>query len=154
MTSPFEDEALAALADPSISLQAYAKIIDQKTGNENAYDPFAITERLQETVVSYYSDPPKTDLDQTKWLTLLGYRQGGKSLTAELCGYVKAAYTPGHDHVCIADNRDRAEYLHRRIHLTHSKWPEPVRAKTVPNLLTLFMGRSCRTGGMLVINFQ
>ncbi|QDP63033.1 MAG: putative terminase large subunit [Prokaryotic dsDNA virus sp.] len=133
MSLPLEDEALEALRDPAISLRAYAKIIDQKTGQEHAYDPFAITKRLQETVVSYYSNPPQTDLGQTKWLTLLGYRQGGKSLTSELCGYVRSAYTPGHDHVCIADNRDRAEYLHRRIHLTHSKWPEPVRAKTVPN---------------------
>ena len=133
MTLPFEDEALEALRDPSISLRAYAQIIDQKTGKENLFDPFAITGRLQETVVSYYSEPPITSLNQVKWLTLLGYRQAGKSLTAELCGYVRAAYTPGHDHVCIADNRDRAEYLHRRIHLTHSRWPEPVRAKTVPN---------------------
>ena len=128
-----EEEALAALGDPAISLRAYAKIIDQQTGNEHLFDPFAITKRLQETVVSYYSNPPLTDLGQVKWLTLLGYRQGGKSLTSELCGYVKSAYTPGHDHVCIADNKDRAEYLHRRIHLTHSRWPEPVRARTVPN---------------------
>ena len=107
---PLEDEALAALCDPSISLRAYAKIIDQQTGNELNFDPFAITNRLQETVVAYYSEPPKTQFGQTKWLTVLGYRQGGKSLTAELCGYVRSAYTPGHDHVCIADNRDRAEY--------------------------------------------
>ena len=37
-----EDEALAALCDPSISLRAYAKIIDQKTGNENLFNPFAL----------------------------------------------------------------------------------------------------------------
>ena len=126
-------EALDALCDPSISLPAYARVIDQKTGKEVKYDPFAITERLQATVVSYYSDPPLTDLGQTKWLTLLGYRQGGKSLTAEACGYVKSAYIPGHDHVCIADNKERAEYLHRRIHLIHNNWPKVVRAKTVPN---------------------
>ena len=133
MSTSLDEEALAALGDPAISLRAYASIIDQKTGQEHTYDPFAITKRLQETVVSYYSEPPETPFGQTKWLTVLGYRQGGKSLTAELCGYVRSAYTPGHDHVCIADNRDRAEYLHRRIHLTHSRWPEPVRAPTVPN---------------------
>ena len=126
-------EALDALSDPAISLPAYARIIDQKTGREILFDPYSITKRLQATVVSYYSNPPQTDAHQAKWLTLLGYRLGGKSLTAELCGYVKSAYTPGHDHVCIADNKDRAEYLHRRIHLTHSNWPQPVRARTVPN---------------------
>ena len=133
MSLPDESEALAALGDPSISLRAYAKIIDQQTGQEHTFDPFAITEKLQATILSYYSNPPTTDMGQAKWLCLLGYRQGGKSLTSELCGYVKAAYTPGHDHVCIADNKDRAEYLHRRVHLTHSRWPEMVRAATVPN---------------------
>ena len=133
MSLPDEKEALAALRDPAVSLRAYAQIIDQKTGREQTFNPFAITEKLQATILSYYSDPPKTEMGQAKWLTLLGYRQGGKSLTSELCGYVKAAYTPGYDHVCIADNKDRAEYLHRRVHLTHNRWPEMVRAATVPN---------------------
>jgi len=126
-------EALDALRDPAISLAAYGRIIDQKTGQEIKYDPFAITDKLQATVVSYYADPPRTDAGQAKWLNLLGYRQGGKSLTGELCGYVKAAYTPGYDHVCIADNKDRAEYLHRRVHMVHQNWPGVVRAPTVPN---------------------
>lgn len=126
-------EALEALRDPTISLPAYAKIIDQKTGREIRYDPYAITDKLQATVVGYYSNPPITDMGQVKWLNLLGYRQGGKSLTAEACGYVKAAYTPGCDHVCIADTKDRAEYLHRRVHLIHQNWPDVVRAPTVPN---------------------
>ena len=126
-------EALEALRDPAISLPAYAKIIDQKTGQEIKYDPYAITEKLQATVISYYAKAPQTEGGQVKWLTLLGYRQGGKSLTAEACGYVKTAYTPGYDHVCIADNKERAEYLHRRIHLIHQNWPKVVRSPTVPN---------------------
>ena len=126
-------EALDALLDPSVSLPAYAKVIDQKTGREVRYDPFAITEKLQATVVGYYANPPVTDMGQVKWLNLLGYRQGGKSLTAEACGYVKTAYTPGYDHVCIADTKPRAEYLHRRVHLIHQNWPRPVRSPTVPN---------------------
>jgi len=127
-----DEEALEALRDPSISLQAYGTIINQKTGAESTYDPFAITDRLQETILSYYANPPIKN-GQTQWANILGYRQGGKSLTPELCSYVKTAYTPGFDHVCIADNRDRAEYLHRRVHLTHSRWPLAVRAATVPN---------------------
>ena len=54
-------EALDALRDPAISLAAYGRIIDQKTGQEIKYDPFAITDKLQATVVSYYADPPRTD---------------------------------------------------------------------------------------------
>jgi len=126
-------DALAALADPALSLRAYGKVHDQSTGREIPYDPFKITEKLQATVVSYFSNPPKTKFGQTKWLTLLGYRQAGKSLVAELCAYAKTAYTPGWDHVCIADNKQRAEYLHSRVHFCHARWPDALRSPTVPN---------------------
>jgi len=94
------------------------------------YDPYRITKNLQSTILSYYGRPPLTEHGQTKWLVLLGYRQGGKSLTSELVAYAKTAYTPGMDHVCIADTRERAEYLHKRVHYTHSRWPEALRTKT------------------------
>jgi len=126
-------EALEALADPSLSLRAYGKVHDQSTGAEVTFDPFKITHNLQSTILSYFSDAPKTEHGQTKWLTLLGYRQGGKSLVAELCAYAKTAYTPGWDHVCIADNKKRAEYLHSRVHFCHARWPDSLRSPTVPN---------------------
>ena len=62
-------EALEALRDPTISLPAYAKIIDQKTGREIRYDPYAITDKLQATVVGYYSNPPVTDMGQSSGST-------------------------------------------------------------------------------------
>ena len=111
-------------------LRAYGQIQDQSTGAAIQFDPHKITNRLQSTILSYYSNPPKTADGQTKWLVLLGYRQAGKSLTAELAAYAKTAYTPGMDHVCIADTRERAEYLHRRVHFTHARWPEQLRTPT------------------------
>ena len=72
MNSDGAADALAALADPALSLRAYGKVHDQSTGREIPYDPFKITEKLQATVVSYFSNPPKTEFGQTKWLTLLG----------------------------------------------------------------------------------
>jgi len=111
-------------------LRAYGQIQDQSTGAAIPFDPYKITNKLQSTLLSYYSDPPKTADGQTKWLVLLGYRQAGKSLTAELAAYAKTAYTPGMDHVCIADTRERAEYLHRRVHFTHARWPEQLRTPT------------------------
>jgi hypothetical protein len=115
---------------PSQLLRAYGQIQDQSTGAAIQFDPHKITNKLQSTILSYYSDPPKTADGQTKWLVLLGYRQAGKSLTAELAAYAKTAYTPGMDHVCIADTRERAEYLHRRVHFTHARWPEQLRTQT------------------------
>ena len=53
MSLPDEKEALAALGDPAISLRAYAQIIDQKTGQEQLFDPFSITHKLQATLLSY-----------------------------------------------------------------------------------------------------
>jgi hypothetical protein len=126
-------DALDALADPSLSLRAYGKVHDQSTGCEVPFDPFKITKTLQSTILSYFSEPPLTEYGQTKWLTLLGYRQGGKSLVVELCAYAKTAYTPGWDHVCIADNKKRAEYLHSRVHFCHARWPDSLRSPTVPN---------------------
>jgi len=111
-------------------LRAYGQIQDQSTGAAIQFDPHKITNKLQSTILSYYSNPPKTADGQTKWLVLLGYRQAGKSLTAELAAYAKTAYTPGMDHVCIADTRERAEYLHRRVHFTHARWPEQLRTPT------------------------
>jgi len=125
------EKARAALRDPSLMLRAYGEIQDQATGKALKYDPERITEQLQNTLLSYYATPPRTESGQTKWLILLGYRQGGKSLTAELCAYAKTAYTPGWDHVCIADTRDRAEYLHRRVHFTHARWPAALRSETM-----------------------
>ena len=124
-------EKLAELVgDPGLMLCAYGSIQDQATGMSVKFDPTKITDKLQSTILSYYSDPPKTGTGQTKWLVLLGYRQAGKSLVSELCAYAKTAYTPGWDHVCIADTRDRAEYLHRRVHYTHARWPDALRSPT------------------------
>jgi hypothetical protein len=124
-------QGIEALRDPAISLRAYGQLIDQASGDARLYDPHAITHKLQETIVGYVSEPPRTEFGQVKWLNLLGYRQGGKSLTAELCGYVKTAYSPGYDAVCIADNRERAEYLHQRVHYCHKRWPEIIRTGTI-----------------------
>jgi len=124
-------EALKALGNPAISLISYGSVKDQKTKDIIRFDPERITHKLQRTIVSYVSKPPRTIQGQTYWLTLLGYRQGGKSLTAELCGYPKAAYNVGWDHVCIADTKPRAEYLHRRVHICHSYWPKTLRSKTM-----------------------
>tara|TARA_R110002110_G_scaffold1039_1_gene4074 strand:+ start:4864 stop:6576 length:1713 start_codon:yes stop_codon:yes gene_type:complete len=148
MTDDAQD-ALAALADPALSLRAYGKVHDQASGREVSFDPFKLTNRLQETLLAYFSNPPRTEHGQTKWLTLLGYRQGGKSLTAELCAYTKTAYTPGWDHVCIADTKARAEYLHQRVHFCHARWPEAIRSPTVPNREVRQLTFSEITGGKM-----
>jgi len=70
-------------------------------------------------------------------------------LTAELCGYVKAAYTPGWDHVCIADNKKRAEYLHSRVHFCHELWPETIRSPTIPNREARQLTFNSKAGGKI-----
>ena len=83
------------LSNASISLLAYGHVQDQATGNAIRYNPTAITNKLQSTIVSYFSNPPLTPDGQVRWLVLLGYRQAGKSTAPELCAYAKTAYTPG-----------------------------------------------------------
>ena len=124
---------LATLQDPSRALPTFGQVHDQASGKFVKYDPSRITHTFQSAVLDYFSNPPRTPHGETKWLTLMTARQMGKSLTVEYAAYCKAAYTPGWDHVCIADTRERAEYLHKRIHHLHHRWPEQLRAKTVPN---------------------
>tara|TARA_Y100000593_G_scaffold19433_3_gene38819 strand:- start:6769 stop:8478 length:1710 start_codon:yes stop_codon:yes gene_type:complete len=124
-------QILSTLRSPSHALPAFGDVHDQKTGRFKKYDPTAITGKLQLEILGYMSNPPRLPSGETEFLTLLGYRQGGKSLTSEYAAYCKAAYIPGWDHVCIADNRDRADYLHKRVHHLHQRWPESLRSKTL-----------------------
>lgn len=128
-----ELEQLEWLRDPSKSLPTMGMVHDQKTGTFIPYDPDSLTKSLQQEILSYLSNPPRTKDGQTKWLTCLTARQMGKSLTSVYGCYPKVAYNPGWDHVTIADTGDRAEYLHKRVHYLHERWPQAVRAPTIPN---------------------
>ncbi len=124
-------QILSFLRAPAKSLPALGQVHDQKTGKFVQYDPTRITHTFQQTILDYMTNPPRTSDGQTKFLTVLTARQMGKSLAAEYACYPKAAYSPGWDHVCIADTSDRAEYLHKRVHHLHGKWPEKYRSRTI-----------------------
>ena len=116
---------------------------------EIAYDPATLTEKLQQTVLAYMADPPMTSDGYMSWLTILGPRQSGKSTCAELAAYPLAAYNPGWEHVCLADQQRRAEYLHSRIQYTHKRWPEGVRSPTVKTTETRQVTFDTRAGGTM-----
>ena len=124
-------QLLNTLRSPAHALPAFGEVHDQKTGRFVKYDPTAITHELQNTVLDYMSNPPRLPTGETKFLTLLAYRQAGKSLSIEYAAYCKAAYIPGWDHVCVADNRDRADYLHKRVHYLHQRWPKALQSKSM-----------------------
>tara|TARA_R110000737_G_scaffold156331_1_gene185053 strand:+ start:690 stop:2417 length:1728 start_codon:yes stop_codon:yes gene_type:complete len=133
-TTPKNSQALSllqTLRSPKHALPAFGEVHDQQTGRFTKYDPEKITYELQNTVLDYVSNPPRLPSGETEFLTLLAYRQAGKSLSIEYAMYCKAAYIPGWDHICIADNRDRADYLHKRVHHLHQRWPEQIRSKTI-----------------------
>ena len=127
------EQVLSFLQSPIKSLPAFGQVHDQRTGQFVKYDPYRLTKTLQVEILEYLSNPPLTNANQAKFLTVLTARQMGKSLTAEYGCYPKAAFTPGHDHVCIADTKDRAEYLHKRVHHLHERWPTKVRSRQIPN---------------------
>jgi len=142
-------QALATLRDPNKSLQAFGQVHDQKTSTFVPYDPSRLTKSLQQEILDYVSNPPLTKHGQTRFLTVLTGRQMGKSLASEYALYPKVAYTPGWDHVCIADTKDRAEYLHKRIHHLHERWPTQVRSRTVPNREARQLTFQPRDGGKM-----
>jgi len=125
------NKILGFLRSPSKSLPALGQVHDQKTGEFIQYDPYRITKTMQSEILDYTTNTPRTKDGQTRIITLLTAHQMGKSLTSEYACYPKAAYSPGWDHVCIADTNDRAEYLHKRVHHLHGKWPSKVRSRTI-----------------------
>lgn len=124
-------EQLLFLRSPGKSLPKLAEVLDQETSTFVKYDPTRLTHTFQTELLDYLDDTPRTDFGQTKWLTCLTARQMGKSLAVEYGMYSKTAYTPGWDHVCIADIDERAKYLHKRVHQMHIRWPENLRAPTL-----------------------
>jgi len=124
-------DLIKRLRNPAYSMPLFGSVINQVDDQMIRYDPYAITHKLQATLMAYYANPPRTDDGQSRWLVLLGYRQAGKSLAAELAAYPLAAYTPGFDHVCIADKRSRAEYLHKRVQTNHTNWPDDIKSPTI-----------------------
>lgn len=122
-----------ALLKTSTALLSFGRVQDQSDGLFKPYDPNLLTKSFQQEVLAYFDNPPTTPSGHTTWLTCLTSRQMGKSLIVEYAAYPKTAYTPGHDHVCIADTGPRADYLHKRVHYLHEYWPLAIRSKTIPN---------------------
>jgi len=137
------------LKDPAVSLPRYGQVVDQKTDQSVLYDPYRITEKLQATIVKFFSDAPQTQHGQDVWLSVLKYRQGGASTCAEFAAFPKVAWTPGYDHVCIADNRERAKYLHNRLHHLYTFWPDEVKPAKVPQAERNQMTFDAKVGGKI-----
>lgn len=132
----FTPSQLTQLRDPRISTRLFGQVLEQEgdasVGHDRLvpFDPYAISHKLQATTLSYMAAPPRDELGQTKWLVELGPRQVGKSTVGEIAAYPLAAYTPGFDHVCYCDVRSRAEYLHSRVQILHTNWPEDIRIES------------------------
>lgn len=128
MTKAFTKNEVELLGDPAISIPMMGKVFDQSTGDSVLLDPTAITHTLQNTILSYVSNPPRDEFGMARWLTVLKPRQAGASTTAALAFYPRAAYVGGWNHITIADNRERADGLHERIMYCHAEWPEELRS--------------------------
>ena len=70
-------QLLNTLRTPTHALPAFGDVHDQKTGRFQKYDPLRITDELPLSVLNYMSTPPRLSTGETKFLTILGYRQGG-----------------------------------------------------------------------------
>ena len=127
-----DQESLGFLRDPELCLPACAMVADQEYEGARPYDPHAITEQLQATIIAHASHPTRLETGHVQWLSLLGYRQGGKSTAGELAYYPAAAYGHGWKHFCIADTEPRADELHGRLQFCHARWPEDLRPPMKP----------------------
>lgn len=123
------NEIQEQLKDPRISLPLYGKVMDQATSRIVPYDPFAITSRLQWDMLESIGNRELSVDGQLMWDIWLCCRQAGKSLVADLALYPLTMFSPGRFHVTIADEQKRADYLHSRVQLNHTYWPEELRVK-------------------------
>lgn len=119
------------LRSPREILPRVAMVKDIRTSAVIKYDPTAITHQMHLDILDYWSDPPRDAEGRTYFVALLAGRQGGKSTVPEMCAYVRASTSPEWDHVTIADKKERADYLHARVHLMHHYWPEAIRTPTL-----------------------
>ena len=131
MTPQQADALIKTLRTPNLSLPQFGQVHDIASGKFVPYSPTRITRTLQQDILDYHSAPPRTPSGHTRWFTILASRQVGKSTCSDMAAYPLAAYSPGWDHVTIADNRERADYLHKRVHHLHLRWPEALRTPTV-----------------------
>lgn len=127
--SRLSPEELAAVRDPRLSLPLFAQIKDQHTAEFVPYNPMGATFQLQAFLLEWIANPPRTPDGYTYWLNVLGSRQSGKTLTAELAFLCRALSVPGYRHLTIADDKDRAKTIFQYIHETETRWPREVKAE-------------------------
>lgn len=127
-------ESPETLRVSNYALRRYGKIqnIEDDEDPEVLYDPWAITDKMQETILGYIDDTPVDDEGYQKWLILNKYRQGGASTTTADAFYCVAQYTPGWQHITTADTRDRADGLFERVMYMHMRWPEELKQPMMP----------------------
>lgn len=143
------EEMREILQRPSMALPAYGKIQNIEDEDEIAFDPFAITKDMQQTLLHYIEQPPVDPNGYTRWLIVNKYRQGGASTTIADAFYCKAQYTPGWEHITTADKRERADYLFTRVNYLDQRWPQELKEQR----LTTGQVRSFRwhhNGSMLI----
>lgn len=109
--------------DPEWALRNLLAVQDQQESTITSYDPSAVTYSLQQDMISYWANPPRTPDGHAKWMVVLASRQTGKSTVPELLGVHSAMINPGWDHVCDADTDKRANYLHQRAQIAYAGCP-------------------------------
>lgn len=137
--------------DPNSYLRQFGRVQDLATGQPIAFDPAVASYHCQQTILHYFTNTPRDKNDFTKWLVLLGPRQVGKSTVPEMCALVKTMFNPGWDHLCLADDVPRAQYLHGRVHYTYLHLPEQVRTPAIRSIEVNQKSFDPRVGGRLRI---
>lgn len=122
--------ALSRLRDPMWALPRYG-YVKNFLNQPQLVDFNALDDNQGPGVAAYGSDPASKAYND--WLVELKYRQAGRSTIYEMAALCKAMFTPGYDHVCLADHRGRAHYLHRRAHYSYKRWPAGYKPNKVTN---------------------
>jgi len=117
----------ASFGNPSTALLQFGKVKDGKAQKIVHYDPWRMTNELQQTIIDYWSNTPRGQYGETLYLTSLKYRQGGSTNTSVSCAYVTTQYRPEWRHITMTDKTPRSRQVHDRVNLLDRNWPDAIR---------------------------
>lgn len=123
---------------PDVALQQYGWVKNLEDETSIRYDPYAITDKLQASVLAYVAAPPIDEEGYNQWLVICKSRQSGVSTTVSSAYYCKSQFTPGWEHVTSADKEDRAKYLFSRVNYLHNRWDGPMIPQITHNQVRAF----------------
>lgn len=109
------------------TMAAYGSVQNQETSEPGPYDINGVAPSLAQTLLDFWTDPPRLPEGHKKWPLVVASRQSTKSYVNAVCAYLQVAFNPGQTGGILADKKERADDLFKYINIVHYNLPEHIR---------------------------